>query len=377
MSRTLAFVFLGVIPTLSCTSGPEETRRARSAPTGPASSTYSIVAVDLENGDMGVAVQSRYFGVGPVVPWVESGVGAIATQSYANTSYGPRGLESLRQGKTVEETLSALLSTDAHREWRQVGMVDARGQATVHTGKRCQYWAGSKTGKGFAVQGNILVSDATVNAMATAYESTATKELAERLMRALEAGQQAGGDVRGRQSAALRVARRGAGAGGNDRYVWLNVEDHPRPLKELRRLLERQLGRDALSRARVAQRQNELPKARQLFLEAERAEPDNALIRLERARVEIMSGKPELAEATIREAVELEPDYDNVLFQSGRLSLEAGRVDQAIGLLEKLVKINPFYRDRLEHEVESEESPFAKHAERLRTGKLLRKDEER
>ena len=324
----------------------------------PSLSTYSIVAFDPDSGDLGVAVQSRFCGVGPVVPWVESGVGAIATQSYPNTSFGPRGLELLRGGKSAGETLDALVKSDELRERRQVAIVDTEGHSAVHTGNACFAWAGGKTGKHYSVQGNILVSKATVDAMAAAFESSSGEELAERLMRALEAGQRAGGDVRGRQSAAMRVARRGAGIGGNDRYVWLDVQDHPRPVQELRRLLDRQFGKDTLSRARVARFRGRHDEARQLYLEAERLEPENAQILIERAAVEFTAGKGELAEKTIEKALALDPHYDNLLYQSGRLLLGAGKLKKAVTLLEKLVDKTPAYRDRLKYDVTTGNAPF-------------------
>src|SRR5688572_5013188 len=169
-------------------------------------STFSIVGRDPENGDVGVAVQSKFFAVGPVVPWVEAGVGAVATQSYANTSYGPRGLALLREGLAPEEVSARLTGEDAERDRRQLGIVDARGRSSTFTGKGCIPWAGGHAGTDLAVQGNILVSEATVSAMRVAFRET-PGELAERLVAALEAGQKAGGDSRGRQSAAVIVAR--------------------------------------------------------------------------------------------------------------------------------------------------------------------------
>lgn len=206
--------------------------RERSIP-----STFSIVALDPATGDLGVAVQSKFLAVGAYVPAARAGVGAIATQAYSNLSYGPRGLELLAQGLAAPEVLERLLADDPLREQRQVGIVDAQGRAAAHTGKECYSWAGHLVGEGWCCQGNILVSEETVRAMAEAFQK-AQGELAERLLAALAAGQEAGGDRRGQQSAALLVVRAGGGYGGtSDRYIDLRVDDHPRPIEELARLL--------------------------------------------------------------------------------------------------------------------------------------------
>ena len=198
--------------------------------------TFSIVAFDPETGSLGVAVQSKFLAVGAVVPWARAGVGAVATQAMANFNYGPRGLELMAQGRTAQETVEALISSDEGREHRQLGVVDARGGAATFTGDECFHWAGGVTGEGYVAQGNILVGQETVEAMARAFEGTGG-ELAARLLAALDAGQEAGGDSRGEQSAALLVVREGGGYGGdNDREIDLRVDDHPRPIKELIRI---------------------------------------------------------------------------------------------------------------------------------------------
>jgi uncharacterized Ntn-hydrolase superfamily protein len=204
--------------------------------TEPRVSTFSIVARDSETGDLGVAVQSKFFGVGAVVSWARANVGAIATQSLANTSYGERGLSLLQAGWTAQQVVDYLTSIDPQRELRQIGLVDRHGNAANYTGTGCNAWAGGQTGDGFCVQGNILVSQDTTDAMADAYQST-EGALAHRLISALEAGQVAGGDSRGQQSAALYIVRERAGyGGGSDRLLDLHVEDHPTPIAELRRL---------------------------------------------------------------------------------------------------------------------------------------------
>lgn len=201
-------------------------------------STFSIVGRDPETGDLGIAVQSKFLGVGAVVPWAKAGVGAVATQSWANTSYGPKGLELLAQGHAPDEVIGALTHSDEHSALRQVGVVDAQGRGATFTGSECFSWAGGVTGLNYACQGNILVSEATVQALAHTFETT-TGGLWDRLIAALAAGQAAGGDSRGMESAALLVVREAGGyAGFNDRFIDLRVDDHPRPIEELARLLE-------------------------------------------------------------------------------------------------------------------------------------------
>ena len=198
--------------------------------------TFSIVAFDPETDSLGVAVQSKFLAVGSVVPWARAGVGAVATQAMANYNYGPRGLDLMSKGNSAEQTVQALTSADEDREHRQVGVVDARGRASTFTGSECFDWAGGVTGEHYAAQGNILVGKETVEAMASAYEETGG-DLATRLLGALDAGQGAGGDSRGKQSAALLVVREGGGYGGdNDRVVDLRVDDHPDPIRELVRI---------------------------------------------------------------------------------------------------------------------------------------------
>jgi uncharacterized Ntn-hydrolase superfamily protein len=199
--------------------------------------TYSIVACDLAAGQWGVGVQSKFLAVGSVVPWSEPHVGAIATQSYANPRYGPDGLALLREGRTASEVVEALTSADEGRAERQVGVVDGQGRAATFTGKACHEWAGGRTGDCYAAQGNILVSAATVDALATTFESNAHLELAERLIECLAAAQAAGGDRRGQQSASLLIVQKDEGyAKLSDTVVDLRVDDHERPIAELRRL---------------------------------------------------------------------------------------------------------------------------------------------
>ena len=201
-------------------------------------STFSLVAHDPEAQEWGVAVASKFLAVGSVVPWARAGAGAVATQSYANATFGPLGLELMSQGYEAEAALRGMLAADSGREERQVGIVDGQGRAATFTGSECYAWAGGRTGQHYAAQGNILAGPEVVDGMARTFEST-SGVLADRLLTALAAGQDAGGDSRGQQSAALLIVKPGGGyAGFNDRYVDLRVDDHPTPIAELRRLLE-------------------------------------------------------------------------------------------------------------------------------------------
>lgn len=199
-------------------------------------STFSIVAFDSSNGDLGVAVQSKFIAVGAVVPWAKAGVGAIATQAWGNVSFGPKGLSMLEEGLSAPATLRKLLAQDAQPGVRQVAIVDAKGRIAVHTGKECMEWAGHVTGPGYSCQGNILASGRVVESMAQSYEQT-KGDLIEKLLASLSAGQEAGGDRRGQQSAALLVVREKSGYEGfSDRYVDLRVDEHASPIEELKRI---------------------------------------------------------------------------------------------------------------------------------------------
>jgi len=205
----------------------------------PTVATFSIVAIDPETGEIGVAVQSKIVGVGSIVPWARAGVGAIATQAAANVRYGPVGLLMMEIGTTPEQTIEMLTSDDPGKPVRQVGIISASGETATFTGKKCNGWAGGRTGEGYAVQGNILTGEAVIDAMAKAYEES-EGVLAERLLAALEAGQEAGGDKRGKQSAGLLIVCEGWGYGGlNDRFRDIRVDEHEHPIQELRRVYEK------------------------------------------------------------------------------------------------------------------------------------------
>lgn len=200
--------------------------------------TFSIVAFDPEERSWGVAVASKFLAAAALVNWAQADAGAIATQSYARVSFGPNGLAMLEQGKSASETLAALLENDPNREQRQVGIVDAKGYVAAHTGSQCHDWAGNRTGKHFSVQGNILKGPEVLEAMAETFSNT-PGQLSDRLVAALRAGDGAGGDRRGKQSAGILVVKQGGGYGGDtDRYIDLRVDDDEQPVRKLRQLLE-------------------------------------------------------------------------------------------------------------------------------------------
>ncbi len=333
-------------------------------------STFSIVGFDPKTGDLGVAVQSRFFGVGAVVPWVEAGVGAIATQSYANTTYGPRGLELLRRGSAPADVLAQLTGADPRRDLRQAAIVDAKGRAAVFTGDGCHAWAGHRRGTHYSVQGNLLVSRATVDAMARAFE-TSSGELAERLLRALEAGQAAGGDARGRQSAAIRVARAGGGYGRyDDRYVDLRVEEDDRPIEELRRLVDLRLGRSPLARARRIARSGRPAEGAKELARALDRYPEWADLQLEQARLEFAAGQAATARRTLESWLGRFPARAHAHFRAGEVLAGAGDRDGALAALRRALELQPEYRHVLERESAREESWL--HALAEGVGRLLR-----
>lgn len=276
----------------------------------PRKSTFSIVAVDLEAGEVGCAVQSRYFAVGSVVPWAEAGLGGVATQAAGVAVYGARVLDELRAGATPEDALERVLADDAGRETRQLGVVTADGRAAAFTGADCLDWAGHRVGAGFAVQGNILAGEAVVDEMARAFEKT-VGPLAERLVAALEAGQAAGGDKRGQQSAALVVERVGAAAEsreGIDRICELRVEDHEEPIVELRRLLGIWTSWEAMRRANLLYEARAYDAAADAMTEA-LALREEPMLLYNLACFESLAGKSDGAIAHLRRAVELDESY--------------------------------------------------------------------
>ncbi len=299
--------------------------------------TFSIVAFDPETGDLGVAVQSKFFGVGSVVPWARAGIGAVATQGRANTTYGPRGLKLLAEGGSAEEIVAALTGEDEGRGRRQLGVVDAAGNAATFTGDACLPWAGGQVGEHYAIQGNILAGPEVVDAMAATFEAT-QGDLATRLAAALAAGQAAGGDARGRQSAALLVVREAGGYGQlNDRFVDLRVEDHPAPIVELRRLLDMRQGQLAGDVAAERLADGELAAALEHASRATTLYPNNGYAWLLLASVRMARGETEQAAAAGREALMRDPWLKTAVMSN----VFGGRVRESV---EPLLQIESFAR---------------------------------
>jgi uncharacterized Ntn-hydrolase superfamily protein len=271
--------------------------------------TFSICAVDREAREVGCAVQSKYFAVGSVVPWAKAGVGTVATQAAGVAAYGPQVLERLAGGLAPEEAIAAVLAGDDGRETRQLGAVTADGRAASHTGADCLDWAGHRVGDGYAVQGNILAREAVVAEMERAFIETGGS-LAERLVSALEAGQAAGGDSRGQQSAAIVVEREGAAAEsreGIDRICELRVEDNPEPIAELRRLLGIHLVWDALRRASAFHQPGQYRQGADVLARALAEHGEDAALLYDLACFECLAGDTELALTHVRRALDVDP----------------------------------------------------------------------
>jgi uncharacterized Ntn-hydrolase superfamily protein len=271
--------------------------------------TFSICALDAAAGEVGCAVQSRYFSVGSVVPWAKAGVGAVATQAAGVAAYGPRVLGLLEEGLSPEEAVAAALAADDARETRQLGAVAADGRSASHTGTECLSWAGHRTGEGYAVQGNILAGEAVVTEMERAFLETGGS-LAERMVSALEAGQAAGGDSRGQQSSAIVVERVGAASEsreGLDRVCELRVEDHPEPIAELRRLLGIQLVWDALRRATAFHQPGRYAEGAAALSEALALHGEDAVLLYDLACFECLAGETAAALEHARRSLELDP----------------------------------------------------------------------
>ncbi len=271
--------------------------------------TYSIVARDAQTGALGVAVQSHYFSVGSVVPWAEAGVGAVATQSFVEVSYGPRGLDLMRAGKAAPEALGALVAGDADAPRRQVAMIDARGNAAVHTGDQCVEYAGHRTGSGVSVQANMMARDTVPGAMLAAFGSSGG-DLAERLLAALDAAEKEGGDIRGRQSAAiLVVAGKSSGRSWADRVLDLRVEDHAEPVIELRRLVRLSRSYTLAREAEAAAGAGDMAAAASKMRQAIQSAPENLENVFWAAMGTAMQGDIELAKALMQQATSVDPRW--------------------------------------------------------------------
>lgn len=307
--------------------GPEPTRPVH---------TYSIVARDPATGELGVAVQSHWFSVGSIVSWAEPGVGAVATQSFVEASYGPLGLELMRAGKTAGQALQALLAADDHTEVRQVAMVDAAGNVAVHTGAGAIVHACDRTGEGFSVQANLMLRSTVCDAMHTAYMST-EGDLAERLMAALEAAQAEGGDIRGVQSAALLVVtedREDPPWGG--RVIDLRIEDHPEPLVELRRLLTLARAYNHMNEGDEHMTRGEVAEAVAAYGRAEELAPGNHEMIFWHAATLAGIGRVEEALPLFERAFELWPQWRTLV----RRLPEAGLLPDDPELVERILSVS-------------------------------------
>mgnify|MGYP000302067539 FL=1 len=241
----------------------------------PLAHTYSIVARDPKTGEMGVAVQSHWFSVGSIVSWGEAGVGVVATQSFVNPSFGQRGLEMLKQGMTAQEVVDLLIASDEGRDFRQLAIVDAKGNSAAYTGDKCIPEAGHIVGDNYCVQANLMLSNLVWSEMSKAFESS-DGPLAERLIAALEAAQNVGGDIRGQQSAAILVVRGEAtGKLWEDRYIDLRVEDHPEPVKEIKRLLKVFRAYEHMNNGDLAVEKNDMKLAMEHYSAAMKMFPEN------------------------------------------------------------------------------------------------------
>ncbi len=297
--------------------------------------TYSIVAFDRETGEFGVAVQSHWFSVGPIVPWAESGVGAIATQSFVEVSYGPLGLELMRAGKSAEEALSALVKADKSESVRQVAMVDAQGRVAAHTGKNCIPEAGHFTGDGFSCQANLMLKNTVWKAMAQAYQST-KGELVDRLLAALEAAEREGGDIRGRQSAAIVIVRgKSSGVWWKDRIYDLRVEDHRDPVGELKRLVRLNKAYNHMNRGDELLTENKVEEAMKSYTTAMEMYPENAEMTFWPAVTMAASGKVEESLPLFKKVFALDSNWALLVPRLPKV----GQLPQDENLIKKIISL--------------------------------------
>jgi len=297
----LAPIALTALAALTVSAAPEKPRRPVH--------TYSIVARDTATGEIGVAVQSHWFSVGSTVPWAEAGVGAVATQSFVDPSYGPLGLDMMRAGRSAPDALAGLLAADPEREVRQVAMVDAQGRVAAHTGRKNIQAAGQHVGKGYSVQANLMANEKVWPAMAKAFEG-ATGDLAERMLAALEAAQAVGGDIRGQQSAAILVVPgTPSGRPWADRIFDLRIEDHPRPLEEMRRLLHVARAYRHMNAGDLAVEKNDVPAAEREYGAAMKLLPDSAEVVFWYAAALAMAGQVDRSLPLFARAFALEPAW--------------------------------------------------------------------
>lgn len=295
--------------------------------------TYSIVARDSSTGELGVAVQSHWFSVGPLVPWAEAGVGAVATQSFVDPAYGPLGLELMRSGKSARQALDALLAADPGRDVRQVAMVDARGTVAAHTGAKCIPAAGHIEGAQFTVQANLMIGDRVWPAMEAAFRGT-RGDLADRMLAALDAAQEAGGDIRGRQSAAiLIVTGRPTGKPWADRTMDLRVEDHEEPLRELRRLVNVHRAYQHMNNGDLAVEHGDVQGALREYGAAEAMMPQNLEMKYWHAVALVNAGRWEESLPIFRTVFRADPNWATLtprLPGVGLLKADAGLMERIL-----------------------------------------------
>lgn len=290
----------------------------------PPVSTFSIVGYDPATGELGIAVASRFFAVGNVVPWAKAAVGAVATQSYANTSFGWRGLELLEKAHSPEEVRDLLVQDDDDPAHRQFGIVDAKGRSVTYTGDKCIAWAGGRAGANYAVQGNILVGEAVVVAMEKTFLET-EGTLADRLYAALMAGDAEGGDARGRQSAAMLVVKEGAGYGGyTDRAIDIRVDDHPKPFKELGRLLNIAQMNYSWNEAWTLFTQKKFAEALPLMERTATLAPENGEVFYDLAVIRLAAGDPPGALDALKTSLNLNPNLAAQALKDNDLSALRG-----------------------------------------------------
>lgn len=300
--------------------------------------TFSIVARDPATGELGVAVQSHWFSVGPIVPWAEAGVGAVATQSFVDPSYGKNGLELMRAGKSAPDALKELLEKDEGREVRQVAMIDAQGRVDAWTGKNDIQAAGHIVGKDFSVQANLMLNDKVWPAMAKAFENT-KGDLADRMLAALDAAQAAGGDIRGRQSAALVVVTgKPTGLAWKDRTFDLRVDDSPEPLVELRRLVKLQRAYNHMNAGDLAVEKKDNEGALREYGAAEKLVPDNAEMIYWHAVALVNMGRVEESLPLFRKVFAMDPNWITLtprLPKSGLLPDDPKLIDRIVSVGKK------------------------------------------
>jgi uncharacterized Ntn-hydrolase superfamily protein len=275
--------------------------------------TYSIVARDSVTGEMGVAVQSHYFSVGPVVPWAKAGVGAVATQSLVDVTYGPLGLDLMRAGRTAQDALKALLAGDKNNAVRQVAMIDASGNVAAHTGDKCIPAAGHIVGKNYSVQANLMLNDKVWPAMSKAFENT-KGSLTERMLAALDAAQAEGGDIRGKQSAAILIVKgKSTGKPWQDKVLDLRVEDNPEPLKELRRLVKIAEAYHHSDLGDLALEKKDLKTALKEYAEAKRLYPESIELKFWEATALVNNGRVKESLPIFKEIFEKEPIWKELV----------------------------------------------------------------